>query len=231
MIVSIHQPAYLPWLGYFDKIARSDIFVYLDTVQFEKNSFINRNQIKTQQGPQWLTIPVKTKGHTTTTLVTTQVDDQQPWRKKHLRAISLNYAKAEFFNNIYPKIEAQINSDEQLLSELCWQQLKFWTKELNISTPIIRSSELDIESHKSDLVLEICTKMGASTYLSGSLGRQYLIENDFHDRGIEIAYQNYSHPKYIQLGDEFIKNLSIVDYLMNNETGQSLFSDGGRSDI
>lgn len=90
MILSAHQPAYLPWLGYFDKITEADIFVFLDTVQYEKNSFINRNKIKTPQGPQWLTIPVKSKGHITATLRETLVDDSKPWRSKHLKSIEMN---------------------------------------------------------------------------------------------------------------------------------------------
>ena len=94
MILSAHQPAYLPWLGYFDKIARADVFVYLDTVQFEKNSFINRNQIKTPQGAQWLTIPVRTKGHMSASLRTTEIDDSQKWRSKHIKSIETNYRKA-----------------------------------------------------------------------------------------------------------------------------------------
>ena len=91
MMLSAHQPAYLPWLGYLDKIASADVFVFLDDVQFEKNSFINRNRIKTSQGAQWLTVPVRMKGHMYATLLNTSMDDSQPWRRKHLAAVALNY--------------------------------------------------------------------------------------------------------------------------------------------
>ena len=123
MIVTAHQPAYLPWLGYFDKIARADVFVFLDDVQFEKNSFINRNKIKTAQGGQWLTIPVRSKGHTDDTLRTTRVNAEVPWREKHLKAVALNYKKAPFFEQRYPKLESLYNSDEELLSELHLNQV------------------------------------------------------------------------------------------------------------
>ena len=118
LTLSIHQPAYLPWLGYFDKIARSDLFVFLDTVQFEAGSFINRNRIKTANGPAWLTIPVKAKDHLTKTLLELEVDARQPWRDKHLRSIRFAYAKAPRFVECMPKIAGLFNDTEKLLTEM-----------------------------------------------------------------------------------------------------------------
>jgi hypothetical protein len=123
MILSAHQPAYLPWLGYFDKIARADVFVYLDTVQFEKNSFINRNRIKTPQGAQWLTIPVKMKDHLSATLRDTEIECVQPWGSKHLKTIRMNYSRAEFFDACCRKLAALLADPQTSLAELCWRQL------------------------------------------------------------------------------------------------------------
>lgn len=215
MILSAHQPAYLPWLGYFDKIARSDVFVYLDTVQFEKNSFINRNQIKSAQGPLWLTIPIKTKGHTHASLRTTEIDDSQPWRKKHLKSIEMNYRKTLRFDEFFPKIEALINLPESNLADYCFQHLLFWCHELDIDTCLVRSSSLPITSAKSDLVFDLCKNFGAQHYLSGALGRGYLVEDDFHRANISITYQNFTSPIYPQLRGEFIPNLGVLDAWMN----------------
>src|ERR1700722_1879139 len=180
LTLSAHQPAYLPWLGYFHKIAQADVFVYLDSVQFEKNSFINRNQIKTPQGALWLTIPVKTKGHTSGSLRTTAIDDSQPWRSRHLRSIEMNYRRAPRFDECFPKIEAMLTIRETNLAEYCLHQLRFWLGELGISDAhVVRSSELPIASSKSDLVLDLCRHFGAQRYLSGALGRDYLAESDF----------------------------------------------------
>ena len=216
MILSAHQPAYLPWLGYFDKIARVDVFVYLDTVQFEKNSFINRNQIKTPQGSLWLTVPVKTKGHTSGSLRTTEIDERQPWRVKHLKSIEMNYRKAARFDECFPKIEALLSMPESNLAEYCWHQLRFWLDELGIVTRIVRSSELPIANLKSDLVLELCQYFGAQHYLSGALGRDYLIEDDFSKTGIVIEYQSFKSPVYPQLWGAFMPNLSILDWWMSD---------------
>lgn len=215
MILSAHQPAYLPWLGYFDKIASADVFVYLDTVQFEKNSFINRNQIKTPQGALWLTIPVKTKGHTSASLRSTEIDDTQPWRAKHLKSIEMNYRKAPRFEEFFPKIEALIRMPESNLAEYCFHQLRFWLDELAIDTQVVRSSQLPVESTKSDLVLDLCRYFSAKHYLSGAFGRSYLIEDKFKKMGIEIEYQNFKSQSYPQLWKEFIPNLSILDWWMN----------------
>ncbi len=224
MILSAHQPAYLPWLGYFEKIQRSDIFIYLDTVQFEKNSFINRNKIKTPQGGQWLTIPVKIKGHTNATLIDTEVDDAQPWRTKQLKSIEMNYRKAPNFAECYPKLVALLSIPVTNLAELCWQQLKFWLAEFEIDTKLIRSSDLSITSKKSDLVLDLCKHFNADHYLSGALGRDYLDENDFTATGITVEYQDFSHPIYPQRWGDFTPYMCIIDYWMNCSSGKLTFT-------
>ena len=215
MILSAHQPAYLPWLGYFDKISKADVFVFLDTVQYEKNSFINRNKIKTPQGPQWLTIPVKSKGHITATLRETLVDDSKPWRSKHLKSIEMNYRKAPYFNEFFPKLEGIQMLPASNLAELCWQQLQFWLKEFNIKTKVVRSSYLAISSKKSDLVLDLCRHFNADQYLSGIQGRDYLDESSFYTNGIAVQYQDFQHPIYTQLWGDFLPYISIIDYWMN----------------
>jgi len=215
MILSAHQPAYLPWLGYFDKIAKSDVFVYLDTVQFEKNSFINRNQIKTPQGASWLTIPIKTKGHITGSLRTTEIDDSQPWRSKHLKSIEMNYRRAARFDECFPRIKAMLTMQECNLSDFCFHHLCFWLKELGINTSIVRSSELSITSAKSKLVLDLCQHFGIRQYLSGALGRDYLIEEEFGKAGIAVEYQSFKSPVYPQLWGDFIPNLAVLDWWMS----------------
>jgi hypothetical protein len=215
MILAAHQPAYLPWLGYLDKIARADVFVFMDTVQFEKNSFINRNRIKTPQGAQWLTVPVRTKGHLTATLRTTEIDAVQHWRDKHLGSIAMNYRRTPYFERCFPKLQALLMSAQLLLSELCWQQLAFWLAELAIGTRTVRASELPVGGTKSELVLSYCRHFGARHYISGPLGRDYLVESDFSAAGITIEYQDYQHPIYPQLWGEFLPCMSIVDAWMN----------------
>lgn len=215
LTLSVHQPAYLPWLGYFDKIARADLFVVLDTVQFEKRGYIHRNRIKTPQGAHWLTIPVKSKGHRSATLQVTKIDNSQPWRRRHLKAIALNYRRAPYFEMCFPKLETLLSGTESGLAELCFRQLHFWLGELGISTRVVRSSDLPAMGAKSDLILDLCRHVGAKRYLSGQLGRDYLVECDFRAAGITIEYQEYAHPVYPQQWGSFLPAMSIVDYWMN----------------
>jgi hypothetical protein len=219
VILAAHQPAYLPWLGYLDKISRADVFVFMDTVQFEKNSFINRNRIKTPQGAQWLTVPVRTKGHLAATLRTTEIDETQRWRDRHLGSIAMNYRRAAHFERCFPKLEALLRSAERLLSELCWRQISFWLAELGIGTRMVRASELPVSGSKSELVLAYCRHFGARHYLSGALGRDYLAASDFSAAGISIEYQDYQHPSYPQQWGEFLPCMSVVDAWMNCGTG------------
>ncbi|HEY6895646.1 MAG TPA: WbqC family protein [Rhodocyclaceae bacterium] len=216
MIVSIHQPAYLPWLGYLARIAASDVFVFFDTVQFEKNSFTNRNRIKTANGPIWLTVPVLQQGHMEKKLCEIEIDPRQDWRKKHLRSIEMSYRKAPRFDACFPRLQALYAEDAPLLADLCYRQLRFWLDELGITTRVVRASELDVTGQKSDLVLAICRHLGASHYISGPLGRGYLHEADFAAAGIGLSYQEFTHPVYPQLYGEFTPAMGVVDYWLNS---------------
>lgn len=217
MIISIHQPAYLPWLGYIERIKKSDLFIFLDTVQFEKNSFTNRNLIKGANGPYWLTIPVKKKGHLNKSLLDTEIVRDVDWRKSHLMSIKSSYSKSVEFHDKYARISKLYNNDEILLADLCFNHLLFWLDELQIKTKIVRSSSLSISSRKSDLILDICQEVGATTYLSGPMGKNYLEENDFISNGIKLDYHYFEPTPYPQLFGSFIPFMGIIDYWFNTK--------------
>ena len=217
MIVTIHQPAYLPWLAYFDKISRSDVFVFLDTVQLEKNSYsyTYRNKIKSPQGSMWLTVPLKAKGHMNNTIREIPIDYSQRWKKKHLKSIFFNYNKSPYFNELYPKLESLYQTSYEFFSELAYMHLLFWLEELQIKTKVVRASDTPINSRKSALILDLCEHFQATRYISGALGKNYLDESAFQQKSIHIEYQKYQHPLYPQLYGDFLPNLAIVDFWMN----------------
>ena len=217
MIVSIHQPAYLPWLGYFHKIATADVFVIFDMTQFEKNSFINRNKIKTSQGPTWLTVPVITKGLFKKNILTeTQIDNSTLWTKKHWKAIKYNYNKAPFFNRYKDFFEEVYGREWIKLIDLCETITRYIVKQLGIKTEIIRTTAMNnVKGEKTDLILNVCKELGASAYFSGSLGKNYLEEYKFRKENIDVIYQNYMHPTYPQLYGSFEPYLSVIDLMFN----------------
>jgi hypothetical protein len=215
VIVSIHQPAYLPWLGYLDKIARSDVFVLLDNVQFDRTWFTHRQYVKTPNGPVLLTIPVR-KGHMQQTLRETAIADDMPWRRKHWSTIEQSYRKAPRWGMIADELRQTYAYVTERLTEFCLQQLVFWLEVFGIDTPIIRASGLQgISGCSSDLLAAICHTLGADTYLSGGHGRDYLETEPFEGAGIEIAYQNFEHPTYPQLHGEFVPRLGCLDLAAN----------------
>lgn len=215
MKISAHQPAYLPWLGYFDKMIRSELFIFLDTVQFEKNSFINRNKIKTPNGACWLTVPVMLKGHMTRPIADIQIDSTKNWRQKHLKSISHNYSRCKCFDELYPRLADLYRDCETNFADLMFEHTLFWIQELQISTKIVRSSDIEAVGEGSELILNLCEQFGATSYISGALGRNYLDEDEFRRRSVEIEYQAYEHPRYPQLHGDFLPNMCIVDFLMN----------------
>lgn len=215
MIVSIHQPAYLPWLGYLDRVRRSDVFVFLDTVQFEKNSFTNRNRIKTANGPIWLTVPVLLQGHSSKSIKEIAIDERRDWRKKHLRSLEQNYRRAPGFPEKFDRLRRQYTA-VSVLADFCFSQLSFWLDELGVRTRIVRASDLNVSGAKSDLVLSLCRAVGGTTYLSGPQGRDYLDERSFASAEISIRYHDYQHPRYPQLYGEFIPAMGVADYWFNS---------------
>jgi hypothetical protein len=223
MKVSIHQPAFNGWLGYYDKIIWSDIFVFLDTVQFEKNSFTNRNKLKLVNGETtWLMIPLKMKGHLGSSMKDLEIDNSQKWRKKHLSTLQMNYSKAPYFKEVYLLIKDLYDQGHDNFSDFSFEFLKITLDYLEVNTKVLRSSELEIDGLKSDLVLNICKSLKASEYLSGINGKDYLDEKSFEDNNIKLHYQSYNHPEYKQFSGNFISHLGIIDFMMNE--GRNIYS-------
>lgn len=212
-VISIHQPVYLPWLGFFEKILHSDEFVFLDDVQYEKNGFQNRNKIRTHEGSIWLTVPIKAKSKTL--LKNVKIDYLSDWRKKHSKAIMLNYSKAGFFDEYWSDLEKIYDEKYEYLIELNVEIIKFLMDKLQIKTKIIFSSELGITKKSSDRILEICKKLNADTYISGIVGKEYLNVDDFAKNKINLKFQNFQHPKYKQVFDPFFPNMATIDLLFN----------------
>lgn len=216
MIVSINQPAYLPWLGYFHRIAISDIHVILDHVQFEKNSFTNRNKIRTREGAAMLTVPLKTKGlFGDLSIDTIRVADES-WKVKHLKSIQNNYSKAKYFKHYEPVLTELFSKNYDKLIDVILPMNEWLIQELNIRTKIIRSSEMNIQGTKNELVLNICRSLNAKTYLSGPFGRDYLDLDSFHNSGIKVDFHDYRHPVYPQLYEGFEPYMTILDLLLNH---------------
>jgi hypothetical protein len=215
MILTAHQPVYLPWLGLFHKIALSDEYCYLDSVQYQKNDWNNRNKIKTAQGPLWLTVPILTEGHLDKKFPQIEIDNTKDWRKKHWLSIKTNYQKAPYFKKYAPFFEDVYSREWTHLSELNEYMLKWFLQELGISVKFSKASELHLKEAKSDLVLEMCQKLDADTFIFGALGKDYAKEEDFTAERIQLYFQEYNPPTYPQLYGEFAPYMSIVDLLFN----------------
>ena len=217
MIVSINQPAYLPWLGYFERIAASDLHIVLDHVQFEKNSFTNRNKARTREGSTWLTVPIATKGHFGDLAISNLAfAANDPWRKKHWATLRMNYARAPFFAAYAPAYEALYAQDWAGFMPMVRAFLEQHLRDLGITTPLRYSSELNVAGAKSELVLNLCRAVGADTYLSGALGRDYLDEPAFNAAGIAVRYQDFAHPVYAQAQAGFEPFMGVLDLIFNH---------------
>jgi len=214
MRLAVHQPNYLPWPGYFMKMAQCDMFVILDTVQFPQGrSVANRNLIKTPHGPKLLTVPVKRKG-----LGLQRYDQVQVipgWKKKHLHALRLYYKKAPFFAEIYPLLEGLEDSPYLLPINIAFIMLVYDL--IKLETKLVYLSSLPEYSHlrKNDLIIQLCRHFSADCYLSGWGGRAYNKPEVFKNHGIKLEYMDYPPLTYPQLWGSFIPNLSIVDMLFN----------------
>jgi hypothetical protein len=213
--VGIQQPTYLPWLGYFEQIARADVFVILDTVQFEKRSWQNRNRLKTTAGEVfWLTVPVSDLP-LETPIKDITVAQNNPWRKKHLGSIRASLGAAPHFKTHFPAIEAWLNTETDRLAQVNVGGIKAMMEILGIKTRLVWASEMDLDGKRSDLVLAICKALGADAYYSAAGSSSYLNTQIFADAGISVAFQEWPHPTYSQDGGAFVSHLAAVDALMH----------------
>ena len=216
MIVSINQPAYLPWLGYFHRIAISDIHIVLDHVQFEKNSFVNRNKIRTKGGWCWLTVPLRTKGlFGNLEINTLEISQDNRWCKKHWSSIVSNYSKAPHFEEFAWVVKGIYSERWRKFNDLVKAVTNNILNTLNIQTRLLYSSQMGPAGKKDELVLNLCKEVGATTYISGPLGRGYLDEERFKKDRIRLLYHDYVHPSYRQVFPGFEPYMSVIDLLFN----------------
>ena len=222
MIVTIHQPSYLPWVPFLEKGLRSDVYVLLDNVQFEKNSEQNRNRIKTAQGATWLTVPVSRQLHTLIPDVRIS-QAQQGWNRKHRRTIEQNYRTAPHFDMVAPGLYGILDRDWTSLLELNVAIDRLFLELAGFSGRILPASEIHTEGANWRNVLEICQALGADTYLSGAASVDYMYLPAFDEVGIKVLFQQYHHGEYPQRYPKvgFVPRLSALDLFMNVGVGDA----------
>ncbi len=213
MIVAIHQPQYLPWVGYFDKIDKADYFCFLDNVQFKKNEWQNRNRIKSAQGWQWITVPVRHRF--LQTIKEVKINNTMNWTRKHLQSLIINYKKAPFFQKYSEFFEELYSKQWEFLSELNIYIIEQLCRLLGFETKSGLASSLDLREDPTDRLIDICNILNADTYLAGKDGIKYMDMARFKANNIKVAVQDFKHPCYTQLYDDFQSHLSIVDLLFN----------------
>ena len=215
MILTGHQPTYLPWLGLFNKISNSDCFVLFDNVQYLPKEWMNRNKIKTPNGEIFLNVPVLKKSFLKKKIYDIKINNNLDWKRKHLKSIKLNYSKAKFYNHYIDYFEEVYSKEWIYLSDLNYHMLKLFLKLLNINVKLLKLSDLEIKGKKSELVLNLCLKLNAKKFIFGQQGSNYADIISFKKKQIKTIFQNYNHPSYHQLHGKFVSNLSIIDLLFN----------------
>ncbi len=216
MNVVILQPSYIPWRGYFDQIRRADLFIFYDDVQYDKHGWRNRNQIKTTQGKQWLTIPVHSGGATEGLLIKdAKIDWSKPWAKNHWKALTFAYAKAPYFRRYAPLLEPFYQRKDSLLADFTIDLTVALAREIGISAPrFMRSSEIPgISGEKTDRLIQILQAVNAQHYLSGPSARDYIEADKFTRAGITLEYIGYNYPEYPQLYPPYDPYITILDLL------------------
>ena len=212
----ILQPSYIPWRGYFDQINRADVFVFYDDVQYDKRGWRNRNQIKTAQGRQWLTIPVHSQRvvEKSAPINQVEIDWSKPWNETHWKTLTYAYGRAPFFRTYAPLLEPFYQRHDIFLADFTIDLTVALARELGIRhTRFMRSSEMLPTGRKTDRLVQILLQLGANHYISGPSARDYIENDKFASAGITLEYMDYNYPEYPQLHPPFDPNLSILDLL------------------
>ncbi|MCP4220892.1 MAG: WbqC family protein [bacterium] len=215
--VTIHQPDFLPWLGFFHRWSNSDVLILLDDVQFLRRGWHHRDKIKTVNGAEWLTVPTLKKGKYLQMIHDVRIDNSTDWKRKHLGAIRSAYGGAKHFPH-YSRILSDIyDNTYTLLMDFNVELLKMAAEALNISVPYIRASDCRVKTSRNHRLIDLVKKVSGSRYLTGTGSRDYLDEALFEQNNIGVIWQDFRHPVYPQLHGEFVAGLSVIDYLMNRE--------------
>ncbi len=230
MTCVILQPSYIPWRGYFHQIQKADLFIFYDDVQYDRHGWRNRNRIKTPAGPKWLTIPLRsTSARPQDTLIRDmQISPQERWSKTHFETLRHNYARAPHFARYRPMLERWYAKVPDSLADFAIATTVELAGELGISnTRFIRSSTLDCEGAKTDRLLAILQKVGATHYISGPAAKGYLDVAVLTEAGISVEWMIYDYPDYPQLFPPFDPQLSALDLLLNTGPEAGKFIWGG----
>ena len=215
MVLTAHQPLYLPWLGLFHKVAISDAFCLFDATQYDDNDFQNRNRIKGPNGVMWLTVPVKAQDHHQLQITEIEIVEQDVWRRKHWKSLVWAYAKAPYFAHYADFFEETYRRPWRSLVELDVHLLKYLFEAFGLPNRFAHTSQLECSGRKSEAIIQMCRAMGATTYVFGAQGREYADRAAFEAAGIGVVFQAYHHPVYPQQFGPFVPNLSVVDLLFN----------------
>ena len=213
--VVILQPGYLPWLGFYEQMVRSDAFVYFDDAQYSKESWRNRNRIKTPQGAQWLTVPVLLKGRGFPPIREVEIDNTQSWKRSHLGSIVQNYRKAPHFQWAYDALEEVYANLWERLIDLDVALVDTTRQLLGLDRTVVFSSQLGVEGEGTERLVGISRAVGADQFYEGAVGEGYVDMKAFDAAGIRVEFQRYDHPVYPQLHGAFLSHLSIIDLLFN----------------
>jgi hypothetical protein len=216
MIAVILQPSYIPWRGYFDQIRRADLFIFYDDVQYDKHGWRNRNQIKTAHGKQWLTIPVHSSGVTQgVPIKAVKIDQSKPWAKNHLKTLTVSYSKAPCFKQYLPLLESFYERRDEFIADFTVETTMTLARELgNSHTRFMRSSELDgIAGEKTDRLIQVLKRVGATHYISGPSAQDYIETEKFAAADITLEYMRYDYPEYPQLYPPYDPFVSVLDLL------------------
>lgn len=219
MICAIHQPNFFPWLGYFDKIRKSDVFVFLDVVDYPKSgsgsgSWVNRVKLNIQGQAQWLTCPIRRLDGRWKINETRMLDDS--WRDKLIKTLHFNYSKSQNYSDVMDFISPLVSIPTQSLSEFNMEVIMKVSELLGIDAKFIRQSNLNIETNSTQLLVDITKAVGASTYLCGNGANGYQEDGLFPENGLTLHYQNFE-PKPYGNPNNFLPGLSVLDYLMTRE--------------
>jgi len=210
---------FMPWIGYFDIMARSDIFIVLDNVQYTTADWRNRNRIKIADSITWLTVPVHAREHFEKKINEIRIDNDSPWKKKHLASLEHSYKRAAFYDEIMHLLRGAYGTDHTFLVDLNMDLMRCVRQYLSLDTRVMMSSEMASSGRSDERVLALCKEAGATHYLSGPSAKSYIRESAFEDAGVEIMWHDYSHPYYNQLWVKrqgFVSHLSVVDLMFNH---------------